>query len=257
MKSDGSQHHPERRVTPFRLMTYNVHRCVGLDRRHSPERIAEVIRRHDPDIVAVQELEVGHRRTNHVHQPERLAEILGMNFHYHPARRRGDAQFGNAVFSRLPMDAVRSAPLPKYAGLQPRAAVWASVTVAGLKIQVINAHLGLFHPERVRQARALCGEEWLGHPACSPHPRIICGDFNATPISGAYRLFGTGLRDAQKVGSSRVRRTWPSFLPMVRYDHIFVCPRIQVHETMVPSTALTALASDHLPVIMDFKVRAS
>lgn len=243
-------------TSTLRLMTYNVHRCVGLDRRHSPERIADVIAGYAPDIVALQELEVGHRRTDRVHQPERLAEILGMDFHYHPARRRGDAQFGNALFSRLPMDAVRSAPLPGYVGMQARAALWASVTVAGLKVQVINTHLGLFHLERVRQARALCGEEWLGHPACSPHPRIICGDFNATPISGAYRLFGSGLRDAQRLGDRRARRTWPSFLPVVRYDHIFVCPRIDVHQTQVPSSPLTTLASDHLPVIMDFQVRA-
>ncbi|HEX7900015.1 MAG TPA: endonuclease/exonuclease/phosphatase family protein [Planctomycetota bacterium] len=241
---------------PFRLMTYNVHRCVGLDRRHSPERIADVITRYNPDIIALQELEVGHRRTGHVHQPRRLAEILGMNYHYHPARRRGDAQFGNAVFSKLPLDAVRSAALPAYVGMQARAALWASVTVSGLKIQVINTHLGLLHFERVRQARALCGEEWLDHPECSPHPRIICGDFNATPISPAYRLFRSGMRDAQHLGSDRVRRTWPSFMPMVRYDHIFVCPQIQVHRTLVPSSRLTSLASDHLPVIMDFQVRS-
>ncbi len=241
---------------PFRLMTYNVHRCVGLDRRHSPERIADVIAKYDPHIIALQELEVGHRRTDHVHQPRRLAEILGMDYHYHPARRRGDAQFGNAVLSRLPMDAVHSAPLPAYVGMQSRGAVWASVTVAGLKIQIINTHLGLLHFERVRQARALCGEEWLDHPECSAHPRIICGDFNATPISKAYRLFRSGLRDAQHLGAIRARRTWPSFLPVARYDHIFVCPRIQVHRTMVPSSRLTSLASDHLPVIMDFQVRA-
>jgi endonuclease/exonuclease/phosphatase family metal-dependent hydrolase len=238
---------------PLRLMTYNVHRCVGIDRRHSLERVAEVILTQNPDIVAVQELEVGHRRTNHVHQPERLAELLGMDFHYHPARRRGDEQFGNAIFTRLPLDPVRSAPLPRYAGMQTRAALWASVTLGGLSIQIINTHLGLLHPERVRQARALCGEEWLGHPACSPHPRIICGDFNLTPLSRAYRLFQSGLRDAQRLGPDRVRRTWPSFLPIVRYDHIFVCPRIDVHRTHVPSSKLTVLASDHLPVVMDFQ----
>jgi endonuclease/exonuclease/phosphatase family metal-dependent hydrolase len=233
-------------------MTYNVHRCVGVDRRHSPERVAEVIQSHKPDIVAVQELEVGHKRTHHVHQPERLAELLGMDFHYHPARRRGDAQFGNALFSRLPMDPVRSAPLPAVPGFQSRAALWASVTVGGQKVQVINTHLGLFHLERLRQARALCGEDWLDHPACNPHPRILCGDFNLTPLSGAYRMIRSGLRDAQRLGDRRAKRTWPSFLPIIRYDHIFVCPRIDVLQTHVPSS----LASDHLPVIMDFQVRA-
>ncbi|HYG26664.1 MAG TPA: endonuclease/exonuclease/phosphatase family protein, partial [Caulobacteraceae bacterium] len=62
----------------LRLMTYNVHRCVGTDRDLDVERVAEVIADCQPDIVALQELDVGRARTRGVDQAHRLAELLGM-----------------------------------------------------------------------------------------------------------------------------------------------------------------------------------
>jgi endonuclease/exonuclease/phosphatase family metal-dependent hydrolase len=237
-------------------MTYNVHRCVGVDRRHSPERIADIIARLDPDIIALQELEIGHHRTDHVHQPRAIADILDMDFHYHPARRREDAGFGNAIMSRLPMRKVRSAILPTHPRIntQRRGALWASIQVDGHEVQVINTHLGLIRGERLLQAMALVGDEWLGHPDCRT-PQIICGDFNATPRSPVYKLFNGTLRDADKNGH-KPRRTWPSFCPVVRYDHVFVSKEIVVHKVEIPRTLATSIASDHLPVVIDFEVRS-
>lgn len=119
--------------------------------------------------------------------------------------------------------------------------------------EVINTHLGLVGKERVLQANALCGDGWLDHPDCRQGPRILCGDLNATSRSGVCRLLGETLRDAQAlVGKNR--STWPSFLPLVRYDHVFVCPRIQVLRAEPLKTPLTRIASDHLPVLVEFKV---
>lgn len=241
---------------PVRLMTYNVHRCIGLDRRHAPQRIAEIIAREDPDIVALQELEKGHPRTGSIDQAEVIAAILNTDFHYHAARQRGDAGFGNAIFSRLPLRKIQSALLPTLPQIpvQTRGALWAAVRVNDLEVQIINTHLGLLHPERFLQAGALCSEEWLAHPDCRVAPRILCGDFNATAASRVYRLFMESLRDSHALAPTRPGRTWPSFLPLLRYDHIFVCPRIRVREVKIPRTPLTKVASDHLPVVLDFEV---
>jgi len=242
----------------YRVMTYNVHRCVGLDRRHDPARIAEVIARADPDVVALQELEVGHPRTEGLHQPRRLADLLGMDVHYHPARQAGGAGFGNAILSRLPVHGVRSATLPRhrFLPLQRRGALSASILFGNQEVRIFNTHLGLVHGERVLQAGALCGSGWLDHPECRERPRIVCGDFNATPRSSVYRLFDGGLRDAQTVSGGRARRTWPSFLPVTRYDHVFVCPKIAVMKVDVPRTPLTRVASDHLPLVVDVQLHA-
>jgi len=241
----------------FRLMTYNVHRCVGLDGRHAPQRIAEIIALQNPDIVALQELETGHPRTGSVDQAQVIAAVLKTNFHYHAARQRGEARFGNAVFSRLPMRKIQSALLPTLpqVPLQTRGALWVAVRVGSEEVQIINTHLGLLHHERFLQAGALCSKDWLAHPVYRGQPRVLCGDFNATTASRVYRLFMESLHDARSLSSSPAGRTWPSFLPVFRYDHIFVCPRIRVRGVSVPKTALTVLASDHLPVVADIEIR--
>ncbi|MBI4565420.1 MAG: endonuclease/exonuclease/phosphatase family protein [Planctomycetes bacterium] len=239
----------------FRILTYNVHRCVGVDGRHDPARVAAAIREADPHIVALQELETDHLRTDHLDQPSRLAELLGMEFLYHPARERDGARFGNAILSRLPLRMVRSALLPTSPvfRVQRRAALWASVKVGNRDVQVINTHLGLVRGERMLQATDLCGKDWLTHAACA-FPRILCGDFNATARSPVYRLINGTLRDAQIVNGGTSRPTWPSLWPFVRYDHVFVSPEISVKRAEVLRTRLTRVASDHLPVLVEFDV---
>jgi endonuclease/exonuclease/phosphatase family metal-dependent hydrolase len=236
----------------LRLVTYNVHRCVGLDRRHSPERIADIVRSLEPDAVALQELETNHRRTGHTHQPNRLAHLLDMDCVYHPARVRAGAQFGNAIFTRLPMRARRSDVLPRHpvVRLQTRGAVWATLRVGDSDFQLINTHLSLLRGERLRQAAALC-DEWLAHPDCRTAPSVVCGDFNATPACPTYRKLADGLADA---AGHNPHATWPSFLPFRRLDHVFVTPRVTVARVDVPRTDLTRVASDHLPLVVDLEI---
>jgi endonuclease/exonuclease/phosphatase family metal-dependent hydrolase len=240
----------------YRILSWNVHHCVGIDQRHSVERIADVIREYDPDILALQELEVNHRRSSRIHQPSELADRLKMDYHYHPPRILGEAGFGNAILTRLNMRHIRCGVLPSmpFMRLQKRGALWMSVEIDGQEVQIINTHFGLVGSERVLQARALCGAEWLDHQDCRRRPRIVCGDFNATPRSPAYRMLAGTLRDAQKLAGDPKVRTWPSVLPFVRYDHVFVGHGVQARRVEVPRTRRTTVASDHLPVLMEFQI---
>jgi endonuclease/exonuclease/phosphatase family metal-dependent hydrolase len=247
---------PSRASATYRLLTYNVHHCVGLDRRHAPDRIARVISQFNPHLVALQEIETRNPRNGHVDQAKVISDILQTEFHYHPARQRGVVNFGNAIFSRLPMRKIRSAILPGLPRLrvQSRGALWVSIAIEGVDLQIINTHLGLFPQERFLQAGSLVGREWLAHPECHQQPRILCGDFNATSASRVYRLFMDSLRDVQGENGKKPASTWPSFFPIVRYDHVFVDPQIKVCRVMVPRTPLTSLASDHLPLVLDFQI---
>src|SRR5688500_16130121 len=96
----------------LRLMTYNVHRCIGCDGVLSPARIARVIASYRADLIALQELDVGHARTERADQPRVLAELLDMKAFFFPAVEGRDEHYGDAVLSRHPMDLVRAAPLP-------------------------------------------------------------------------------------------------------------------------------------------------
>src|ERR1044072_9807913 len=84
----------------LRVATYNVHGCVGMDGQRSEGRITEVIATMSADIVGLQELDLGRARSAHVDQAALIAEELGWKYHFHPAIRSGDEQYGNAIVSR-------------------------------------------------------------------------------------------------------------------------------------------------------------
>ncbi|MEW6039227.1 MAG: endonuclease/exonuclease/phosphatase family protein [Pseudomonadota bacterium] len=249
---------PGRRT--FRIMTYNVHSCIGTDGRLSPERIARIIARHQPDVVALQELDMGRARSGGVDQAHRIAELLEMDFHFHPALQVEEERYGDAILTSLPLRVVKAAALPGLKGhpwLEPRGALWVTVELDGVEFQVINTHLGLLPRERLAQAQALLGEEWLGHPDCRA-PTVLCGDFNALPRSAVCRRLRGRLDDAQTlIQPQRPRATFFGRFPTARIDHVFVDPGLEVLDVEVPNDELARLASDHLPLIVELRVPES
>jgi endonuclease/exonuclease/phosphatase family metal-dependent hydrolase len=242
----------------LRLMTYNVHRCVGVDKQLDVERVAAVIADARPDIVALQELDVGRARTRGVDQAHRLAELLGMRSRFHPAMHVEEEQYGDAILTALPERLVRAEALPGYPrirGLEPRGAVWVAVDLGGgIELQVINTHLGLVPGEQQVQAAALLGEKWVAGEGFTA-PAVLLGDFNATPYSQTYRMFQTVLRDAQSGRRSAPTATFPSRFPFMRIDHVFLAGDIEVAAVSSPYNALARVASDHLPLIVDLEIK--
>jgi endonuclease/exonuclease/phosphatase family metal-dependent hydrolase len=238
----------------LRLMTYNVHRCVGVDRRLDVERVAEVIADMKPDVVALQELDVGRRRTGGIDQAHRLAEILGMRSHFHAALRVEDERYGDAILTGLPERLVRAGPLPGYPrikALEPRGALWVELDLGqDRRLQVINTHLGLVPREQQIQAAALIGEKWLASEGFTP-PAVLLGDFNATPFSATYRLLTSVLRDAQAKSPRAPTATFPSGFPLLRIDHVFLAGQIEVVSVESPYDARARAASDHLPLVVE------
>ncbi|WP_374654538.1 endonuclease/exonuclease/phosphatase family protein [Phenylobacterium sp.] len=240
-----------------RILTYNVHRCVGTDRRLDVGRVAEVIARLEPDIVALQELDVGRARTGGVDQAHQIAQRLKMAFHFHPALRVEEELYGDAILTAYPERIIQTGPLPGYAPipkLEPRGALWISVEIEGRPVQVMNTHLGLVPKEQQLQASCLAGPAWLQHPM-RHGPTILLGDFNATGSSVVYRTLNTRLEAARRLAPVKSpTSTFPSALPVLRIDHIFVSPEIVVEDVFTPFDPLTRVASDHLPLVMDFSV---
>ena len=238
-----------------RIVTYNVHRCVGTDRRLDVARVAAVLAQLQPDIVALQELDVGRRRTNHVDQAHEIAERLEMTHHFHAAMLVEEERYGDAILTRYPERLVKVGPLPghpRIPRLEPRGVLWVEVEIDGRPVQIINTHLGLVPREQQLQAAALAGPGWLEHPDCHS-PAILLGDFNATASSVVYRTLTRRLQPARRLARRRSpSTTFPSPLPVLRIDHLFVSPGIEVHDVSAPFDPLTRTASDHLPLVMDF-----
>lgn len=241
-----------------RIVTYNVHRCVGNDRQLDVARVAEVLARLEPDIVALQELDVGRARTRHVDQAHTIARKLDMACHFHAAVKVEEELYGDAILSAFPERLIQVGPLPghpRIAALEPRGALWVEVEIDGRPVQVINTHLGLVPREQQIQAHHLAGPSWLEHPRCGG-PRILLGDFNATGTSVVYRTLCGKLHPARHRAERRSpSSTFPSQLPVLRIDHLFVSDEIVVRDVFAPLDPLTRLASDHLPLVMDFELR--
>ena len=239
-----------------RILTYNVHRCVGMDGELDVERIAKVIAQLRPDIVALQELDVFRARTDMVDQAHAIAEQLGMRFHFHPAFRVEEESYGDAILTACPIRVVKAGALPgsnAVKGLEPRGALWVKIDVDGVELDVINTHLGLVPHEQRAQASALVSGDWMGHPDCTD-PAILLGDFNATSRHAAYRRVADRLRDAQKLVRRTSLKTFPSRLPIIRIDHVFVSRSVTVTGVHTGHGALVKLASDHVPLAVDFRI---
>jgi len=233
----------------LRVLTYNVRRCLGADGRLAPERIAAVIAACRPDVVALQELDVGRARSGGVDQARAVAAHLGMRAHFHPAMRVMEEEYGDAILTALPSRLVRADALPGRAGLEPRGALWAAVTAGGAEVQVVTTHLGLDRRERAAQADALLGPGFLGDPACRD-PVVLLGDFNALPGSRVHRRLAARLPDAQG-GRGWARPTFPARLPLLRIDHVFVSRGVAVRGVRTVGGTLARVASDHLPLVAD------
>jgi endonuclease/exonuclease/phosphatase family metal-dependent hydrolase len=238
----------------LRVMTYNVHGCHGMDGRISPRRIAQVIGRYHPDVVALQELDLGRVRSLQHDQPKLIAEELGMHLAFCPTVVADGEQFGHALLSCFPMrvvrtDILRSGKQPAH--VQPRGALWVQLDLDGVKLNLMNTHFGLRRSERREQANDLLDRNWMGGIP-EDEPLILCGDFNMFPRSEPYRALTRRLRDVQgDTLEMAPLNTFSTVRPLVRIDHIFVSRHFKPTQVRVPRNHLTRVASDHLPLIVE------
>jgi endonuclease/exonuclease/phosphatase family metal-dependent hydrolase len=234
----------------IRVLSYNVHRCLGLDGILSPSRIAEVIAGVEPDIVALQELDVGRLRSGNVDQAQLIADELKMNVHFHPAMRVLEELYGDAVLTDRPVRLVKAGALPvrrRSLFSEPRGAIWVSVDCSGTELQLVNTHLALDGRERLQQIDMLLGPSWTAHPDCRD-PLLLVGDLNAVPISRSYRRLAASMRGVPGPPA------FPSNLPFLRLDHVFCRGDIAVVACHAVKTRLSRIASDHLPIIIDIQL---
>ena len=206
-----------------------------------------MILRYDPDVVCLQEIDVGRRRSHGVDQAAEIAEALGMSYFFSPAIVREEERYGDATFSRLPLSLIGGRELPTPRGREPRAVLCTAVEWLGRSLRVLNTHCGLTVRERELQLQELVSLEWLTEQMT---PTILCGDFNLTEYSRWYHRLCGMMRDTDH----RASKTWPSSLPIRRIDFIFASHQVIPRYTFTPRNRLIRVASDHLPVISDVTI---
>lgn len=217
--------------------SYNVHRCVGADRRCSTERVACVIRELDVDVVALQEVDCGY----HVAGADQIAELAaatGLHAVAGPTMRRESGTYGNALLSRKVVRAVRHVDL-SVQGKEPRGAIDADLEFAGRSVRLLVTHLGLRRFERALQVEQIVRALAAGEPG---HVTVVAGDLNE------WRPNDQSLQALHvRFGRSR-ERTFPARRPVFAFDRILVAPRDALRSFAVHDSPLARIASDHRPV---------
>lgn len=231
----------------LRLMTYNVHSCVGLDGRLSVRRIAEVLARYNPHFVALQELDVVCRRSGFRDQLEELSVLWPSQGYFFPATIKGGGSYGIGCLSRLPVAEWRGHKLPRPRGVpgEPRVAIEARLSLpSGQLLTIVNTHLGLTRADRVAQIQGL--ERILDQ---SQGPAVLLGDLNCPPHSKEIRRLLGRLQATSLVAP----KTWFGSFPVRVLDYVLVRQAGQVKKSFVPIDHLTRVASDHLPLVVDLQ----
>lgn len=228
-------------IFKLNVMTFNIRHGRGGDGKVNLERVAEVIKKANIDIVALNEVDQNFsRRSNYLEQASWFASELQMDFVFGPALSLKSGHYGNAILSRLSITKhenhiFRIKPLLA----EPRAVLEASISVANGQINVLTSHFSM-HPSLHRMQLLFCLE--YSHSS----PCILMGDLNRKPSSRSYRQL------VEKYLDSCVDQPLPTFparKPRSKLDYIFTSNHFDVVATNVIQTN----ASDHLPLWAQLK----
>ncbi|WP_435005462.1 endonuclease/exonuclease/phosphatase family protein [Tundrisphaera lichenicola] len=234
----------------MRLISYNIHKGIGgHDRRYRIDRIVRVIEEEAPDLICLQEVTRGLRRSRFDDQPQILSERLQAAARMYQLNvRLKTGGYGNLLLSRWPLRDKHQLSL-RLRSKKPRGAQLAVVETPEGPLHLVNWHLGLAESERHWQVNQL-----LGHPRFQESaylPTLIVGDFNDWRDTLARACFSR--HGFSQVTAPRSRfRSFPAFLAMGSLDKAFSRGPILIRHARIVRTAQARSASDHLPLVADF-----
>lgn len=245
------------RPLPLKVLTYNIHRAIGVDRRFRPERIVRVLQHYQADVVLLQEVDEGAPRSRELNLAQELAAAAGyphFALGHNVSLRKG--RYGNATLSRFPILRERNIDLSVAQSWIRRGCQHTSVQVDGRALEVFNLHLGLSARERLQQIELLSRSHEFGDVP-EGTPMLVGGDFNDWR-SLLWPTFtnGFGFRCAtdSKTGRRGAIATYPSFSPQGGLDRIYYRGPLRLVSVRRCRLQVSRVASDHLPVIADFEM---
>ena len=246
----------------LRVITYNIHKAIGVDRRFRPERITDILRHYDADIVTLQEVDEGAPRSRELNLAKELAEAAGyphFALGHNVSLRKGF--YGNATLSRFPILRERNIDLSVAESWIRRGCQHTTLELngTGQHLEVFNLHLGLTLRERRKQVELLKRSAELS--GVDPEtPVLVAGDFNdwrsrlqTTFTNG----LGFGCATARRRGPYQCIPTYPSFSPQGGLDRIYHRGPLKLLSAHSCRLKIARMASDHLPIVAEFQVGAA
>lgn len=227
----------------LRILTWNTHHGEGMDGRLDLPRLAEVIKKADPDIVLLQEVDDRTQRTGGVPQAEELGRLTGRHATFGKAMDFQGGGYGNAILTREAPVSHRVIPLPGKG--EPRCALEVKLKLGGKDVLAVSTHWEVSAREaRLEQAQKLA-DEYTGHEAMV----ILGGDFNDTPGSPPLEALKAPWVHEKKQGEPA---TIPAPAPKREIDFIFFKPAADQAWRVVRYEVIEEkVASDHRPVLLE------
>lgn len=230
------------------VMTYNIHHGRGRDGRVDLKRICAVIQEGEPDLVALQEVDLGMTRSERLDQGRELADLLEM---HHVAGHNwylGEGAYGNVFLSRWPVTIVGNLDL-SVPGREPRGCLLTEVHHGASLLLVASVHLGLGMAERKRQSLTILDQLKMLY---TDEPILIMGDFNTFSFSSIARRFRASYADVFEEAGVGPRSTFRKIGIPLRLDYIYASDHLLPVKAHVLRTQTASAASDHFPLIAQF-----
>ena len=225
-----------------RVMTWNIHGAIGRNPRFDLERVAALIKRADPDIIALQEVD-SRRCAGDADTFTRLHELLGVHGIGAKSIMGADGDYGQLLISRWPIahSAVHDISYPER---EPRCAIEAEIDTPAGPLRLVATHLGLSTRERRSQARRLL--DIAGRLSVTT---LVIGDFNDWFWVGSVQ---TAL--AREFPGRTRHRTFPSWWPALRLDRVYCRPARALVKSRIERDSHHV--SDHIAVIAEIRPKA-
>ena len=227
-----------------RVATWNIRGGVGLDFRFDLDRVIAVLKHHAPDVIALQEVDSRRGGKGREHPFTTLRSALGEHSVEAKSIIGTDGEYGQILISRWPLSDMRIHDI-SFPRCEPRRVIEAEVQSPHGPFRMIATHLGLSFKERRQQANTLI--EAATKPSAVT---VMAGDFNDWVWRGSVQ------NRIMKVLPVRTwLRTFPSFLPMIRLDRIYVRPADAILRAWTEPNA--RIVSDHLPVFAEIDIKTA
>jgi iduronate 2-sulfatase len=230
------------------VLSYNIHHAQGVDGNLDLQRIADVIRSSQADIVALQEVDHNVARSDIVDQPRLFAEYLGMHFVFGGNFELEGGHYGNAILSRFPIEKTTNHPLPNEGGGEQRGVLEVDLKLPGdITLKFFATHLDHRPDPAERLASAKFINQLLEQSA--HRPACLVGDLNAVPESSVLQEF----KKHWELPANQRQPTIPVYRPNRKIDYVLVSqvsPQDTFQIKEVESRVLDeATASDHRPLL--------
>ena len=242
--------HPPPFSHSLRVMTYNIHVGIGMDKKLDLQRIADVIKKQNPDLVGLQEVDRGVQRTQRIDEIAELAKLTRMDYAFAFNLPYQGGQYGVAILSRLPIRATEHRHFKNLREAERRGLIRAEVSFHGRKLHFVTTHLDYQYDD----GRLFETQQLLAALKDTKDSLIVVGDFNDVPTGKSYQLMLEGFEDAWIEGGGQDQGfSYPADKPSKRIDYIFTRRGDQVRAKR--AWIVNTLASDHVPVVADLEVK--